>query len=356
MLDKTSFEPLYQQIKRDIEEKIIAGTIQQGEKLMSESEMVQHYKVGRATVRMALSELVSSGYLRKEKGLGTFCNAVPVRDQQENIDVILNTSDTYFIPFFLSGISRVLNKRGRKLILHDGMDSMDVMAQTVNQILNRGTDGIILQPYTGAGKISKACREAILRCQSMNVPLITIDGKFKSIDTACIMNNDNRGGKMATSHLIQMGHKNILGLFRFRYKDSAFRAAGYAEAVLEAGLTQYTLDADQTTQDDWIAYIKQNHITAIVCYNDLLAVECYHCLNKEGYKIPDDISIVGYDNTELSVAALPKMTTVTHPKDIMGEQAATFLLDWIDGITHPPYQFCYQPELIQRDSVKTHTK
>lgn len=352
MVDRNSYEPLYRQIKRDIEEQILNGTIKIGDKLMSETEMLKYYQCGRTTIRNALTELVMSGCLRKVQGFGTFCAALPKRSAPKNIDVFLNTADTYFIPYFLAGISRVLNERNCSLILHDTLDSMDTIAQTLEQVLDRGTNGVIIQPYTGPGEVSPKCRNAINRCAEMGIPLITIDGKFKGIDTACIMNNDNRGGMMATQHLIQMGHKNILGLFRNRYKDSSFRAAGYQDAMTGAGLTPHILEADAIVPNDWIRYIKEKEITAIVCYNDLLAVDCYHALTKAGLRIADDISIVGYDNTELSSTSLPKITSVTHPKDLMGEQAAAFLLDWIEGNATPPYHFMFQPELIKRDSVR----
>lgn len=352
MVDRNSYEPLYRQIKRDIEEQILQGKIKIGDKLMSETEMLNYYNCGRTTIRNALSELVMSGCLRKEQGCGTFCAALPKRDVPKNIDVFLNTADTYFIPYILSGISRVLNERNCNLILHDTLDSMDTIAQTLMQVIERGTDGVIVQPYTGPEEISGNCRWAINRCAEMGIPLITIDGKFKGMDTACIMNNDNRGGLMATEHLIKMGHKNILGIFRNRYKDSSFRAAGYREAMEQAGYVAHVLDADATSEADWIRYIKQENITAVVCYNDPLAVECYHVLNGAGLRVYEDISVVGYDNTELSSTSLPKITSITHPKDIMGEQAASFLLDWLDGRVAPPYHFMFQPELIKRDSVR----
>lgn len=352
MVDRNSYEPLYRQIIRDIEEQILNGTIKIGDKLMSETEMLKHYNCGRTTIRNALSELVLSGCLKKEQGFGTFCVALPKRDVPKNIDVFLNTADTYFIPYFLSGISRVLNERNCNLILHDTLDSMETIAQTLVQVVERGTDGVIIQPYTGPEEISENCRAAINQCAERDIPLITIDGKFKGMDTACIMNNDNRGGLMATEYLIQMGHRNILGIFRNRYKDSSFRSAGYQEAMAQEGLVPHVLDADATNAEKWIQYIKENEITAVVCYNDPLAVECYHALNGAGMRVYDDISVVGYDNTELSVTSLPKITSVTHPKDIMGEQAASFLLDWLDGCVAPPYHFMFQPELIKRDSVR----
>ena len=96
MVDRNSFEPLYFQVKRDIQEQILSGKIKIGDKLMSESEMICYYNVGRVTIRNALAELVSSGCLRKEQGLGTFCVALPRMEDRKNIDVLLNTGDRIF--------------------------------------------------------------------------------------------------------------------------------------------------------------------------------------------------------------------------------------------------------------------
>ena len=124
------------------------------------------------------------------------------------------------------------------------------------------------------------------------------------------------------------------------------------EAMKKAALTPHIIDADITAPEDWVQYIKTEQITAVVCYNDLLAVECYHALSSAGLRVYEDVSVVGYDNTELSSTALPKITSITHPKDIMGEQAASFLLDWLEGRAEPGYHFMFQPELIRRDSVR----
>ena len=352
MIDRNSYEPLYYQIKTDIEQQILDGRIKIGDKLMSETQMLQHYNVGRMTVRNALAELVATGCLRKEQGLGTFCAALPKRGDRRNIDVMLNAADTLFTPYFLSGIGRVLDARKCNLILHDTLDSMDTIAQALEQTLERGTDGIILQPCTGAQEVTQACARAIGKCSEMKIPLITIDGKFKGIDTACIMNNDDHGGFMATDYLIQMGHTHILGLFRNRYKDSAYRKKGYLLAMEKAGLQPKMLDADTTAPEEWIDFIRREHITAIVCYNDYLAAKCYHCFDRCGIRVGEDISVVGFDNTEVSRTSIPRITTVTHPKDVMGQEAATFLLDWIEGKAEPPYQYVFLPDLVCRESVR----
>ena len=352
MIDRTSYEPMYHQIKCDIEEQILDGRIKIGDKLMSEAEMIRHYQVGRVTIRNALAELVANGCLRKEQGLGTFCVALPKRGEQRNIDVMLNTVDTYFTPYFLSGIGRVLNARGYNLILHDTRDTMDSIAQILMQLLDRGTDGIILQPYTGNQKVLPECADAIRLCAERKVPLITIDGQFVGLESSCILNDDEQGCYLAAQHLIRMGHKDILGLFRNRRRDSSLRTAGFCRAIEEAGLPVRILDADTAPAEEWVRMIREEAVTGIVCYNDYLAVECYHCFDKYGIQVGKDVSVIGFDDTELSSTSIPRITTVSHPKDIMGEQAAMYLTDWIEGKTEPPYHHVFQPKLVSRESVR----
>lgn len=352
MVDRSRHEPLYLQIRLDIEKKIIDGTINVGDKLMSESEMIAYYKVGRVTIRAALAELVSQGILRKEQGLGTFCAKVPQAIEPKCIDVLLDMHNTYFVPYFLSGINRTLKDYNYEIRIHDTEDSTETIATILNRIRINQTDGIILQPYTGREAPTEECVQAVLSCQNDQIPIITIDGKFRGIETPCVMNDDICGGYLAAQHLIQNGHKKILGLFRMRYKDSEFRRVGYEKAMKEAGLEPQLLDADTASSEQIVAAVKEEGITAIVCYNDLLALDCYHLCAKVGLVVGEDISIVGYDNTVLAESTLPQMTSVTHPKESMGVKVAGILLEMMNGTVQNSYRFMYTPNMVERASVK----
>lgn len=352
MIDQKSHMPLYLQVRQDLEQKMLSGEIKIGDKLQSEKEMTAHYKVGRMTIRNALSELVSKGYLKKDQGLGTFCIKIPEQVSSNTIDLLLDMKNVSFIPYFLSGINRVTKSRNCEIRVHDTADSMDTIASLLEEIMNRGTDGVIIQPYTGRDEITPGCKQALELFMKQGIPLVTIDGKFRNVDTPCVMNDDVRGGYIATQHLISMGHKNILGYFRERYKDSSFRANGYDQAMQEAELTPRHLNADTTEPEQLVAYLRDNGITAMVCYNDNLVIDCYHIFDKYGLKIGEDISIVGYDDTEFAVSVLPPFTSVTHPKDVMGETTANILLKMIEADELKYYRHVFSPSLIERASVR----
>ena len=195
MIDRKSFEPMYQQIKRDIEQQILSGQIKIGDKLMSETEMLEHYHVARMTVRAALTELVNNGCLAKERGRGTFCVALP-RQAKKSIDVLLDTGDNYFAPYFLSGIGRVLDREGYQLVLNDTRDNVEMFEKLLQQIISRGTSGIIIQPYRRVQDISEELLQELESCQAAGIPVVTIDGKFRDQDLVGYMTDDVYGGRL----------------------------------------------------------------------------------------------------------------------------------------------------------------
>ena len=96
---------------------------------------------------------------------------------------------------------------------------------------------------------------------------------------------------------------------------------------------------------------KKNRPTAIVCYNDQIAIQVIEAIRRSNLKLPEDISLVGYDNSNLAVATEVKLTTIKHPKEEMGKRVAHMIVDMINGKIGKPC-FVYQPELVVRSSCK----
>lgn len=353
MVDRNSYEPLYQQIKRDIEEQILSGKIQIGDKLMSESEMLSCYSVGRMTVRAALAAMVSNGCLKKERGRGTYVIAKPKQAARFNIDVLVNTSDADFIPYFLTGISRALDKHDCNILLHNTMDSLDTIESILALVLQRGSNGILLQPETSLNNTTPNLRELLNACTEADIPIVTMDGKIRDMDVIGFMTDDVLGGRLAAQCLIDLGHRNIVGLFRNQFRDSSFRARGYSEAMKDAGLTPQLIDADSEYQAELCDLIQSGSITGIVCYNDYLVAECYHSFLEQGIRVPQDVSVVGYDDTETAMSTIPRITSITHPKDHMGEDAANCLMQLIHKEPISTRLHLYTPTLVTRASTRS---
>ena len=352
MVDRNSMEPLYVQVKNHIITSIENGTLKIGDKLMSENEMLKFYGVGRVTIRNALSELVSEGCLRKEQGLGTFVMAYPKKAKRLNIDVLLDAGDTYFVPaYMLKGISPVLEQNNCNLLMHDTKHDGRHIVELLNDILDRGTDGVLLAPVQG--HYAQTEMEAVLeKFRRADIPVVAILGTMPLEHVISLTIDDRYGTEIATRYLLECGHRKILGLFHEKDRDPTRRAQGFRNAFRGVG------DAEiyEITNADWSAevleLVRSGKITAIQCYNDHVAVECLRLLVENGIRVPQDISLIGFDDTEIAQNSIPRLTSMNHPKDQLGRAAAEAVLRKIHHPQETIESVTYRPGLVIRQSVR----
>lgn len=354
MGNRTSKGLLYQQVKDDIISKIESGEIAIGDKLMSETEMMHYYKVGRVTVRTALSSLEAMGCLRKERGVGTFCLDRPVTVKQLNIDLILNCNDTYLVPYLLAGINSVLETKHVNLLIHNNKNTIEDTENILQAVLARGTDGVIFQqpPMESGGGILPL--KVLQLYRRFNIPTICICGKaYGSCVNLAI--DDKYGAYNAAQYLIECGHKRILGVFpkldygvKNRHDSIVQATAGAPDVSFYAlSVTSISKEAERL-----LAAVREHQISAVIGYNDFYAVQCMHILQENGYRVPEDISIIGFDDSALAMSAVPQLTTIAHPKDHMGADAAKTIQLLINGTMKSFSDTIYRPELIIRQSVR----
>lgn len=357
-MEKNGAQPLYLQIKNDILQAIESGKIRVGDKLMSENEMLRHYGVGRMTVRSALAELVAEGCIKKEQGLGSFCVGLPRKERRLNIDVLVNSGDTYFVPYLLKGISEVLEKNNCNLLLHDTRNSAAQTAKLLRDIRANGPDGVLLQhPSFGSEEEWLQLRQSLTLCQA-GTPLLMMLGGEGLPCTASLTIDDSYGARTAARYLLDCGHRRILGLFHRPEFYSKARVDAMQEVFgSRADVQLFMIEGEQPYEPELLQLLRREKITAIQCYNDRLAAECIRLLAENGYRVPEDLSVIGYDNTELSMHTVPPMTTVSHPKDHLGYDAAQMLLTIIrSGESAGQGDVLYRPELVIRRSVRDLTK
>ena len=351
MIDRNSMEPLYVQVKNHIITSIENGELKIGDKLMSENEMLKFYGVGRVTIRNALSELVAEGCLRKEQGLGTFVMAYPKRAKRLNIDVLLDAGDTYFAPaYMLKGISPVLEQNNCNLLMHDTKHDNHHIVQLLENILDRGTDGVLVAPVSRSWS-SQEMIDVLNRYKRAEIPVVVMLGKMPCDSVISLNIDDEYGTEIATRYLLECGHRKILGLFHEKDRNPARRVQGFRRAFRDVP------DAEvyEITEPNWAAgvmeLVRNRKITAIQCYNDHIAVECLRLLVENGIRVPQDISLVGFDDSEIAQNSIPRLTTMTHPKDHLGRAAAEAVLRQIRNPQEKLEDVTYRPGLVIRQSV-----
>ena len=196
----------------------------------------------------------------------------------------------------------------------------------------------------------------------LQIPYVFIQGTYPQMkEKSNIIMDDVQGGYLLTKYLIDLGHKNIVGIFKIDDTQGTARHKGYIMALNEAGI-QYNPDLVITfhTEDRAkkpAAVIEQfmkekRNMDAVVCYNDQIALEVINVLNSYGMKVPENISVTGYDNSLISESGPVKLTTVSHPKERLGEMAAMLLLEKINHVSDEESKVprVVAPELIVRES------
>jgi LacI family transcriptional regulator len=232
----------------------------------------------------------------------------------------------------------------------DGAQQQDAIHRLEENVV----DGIILTPAAAHG--------ASLADLARRVPLVLLNREILEPVSADIVLNDNAGGAyLATSHLLQKGHQRIAYVTARREISTVReRLRGYSSALLAAGIEpddRLIARAEITVEDAAAATADLLRLdprpTAILAYNDFMAVGVLSALRSAGLTVPQDVAIVGYDDIVYAPYLQVPLTTVAQQTLEMGRAAATILLNRLGGDESPPQRIVLAPSLVVRESSGT---
>ena len=221
-------------------------------------------------------------------------------------------------------------------------------------ITERNFDGIII-----AGKVSRDLIYSILK---YDMPLVFVDYSLINGDYPTILTDNIKGGVLATNYLIENGHKNIAFIGgEISHPSIMERLQGYKLALESAKLKSN--DQVVITNDDYLSrqngcsaaeilLNRRKDITAIFAANDTTAIGVMQCLNNKGIKVPDDISVIGFDDVQADLLLDPPLTTIRVRKIDMGTEAIQLLLGIINKENIKAKKILVPVELIVRESTK----
>ena len=351
----------YYTLMEELKQAIMSGSIKPGEKLPSENELSDRYHISRHTVRKALSILINEGYIEAEHGRGTFCSqSMGHMKNSRNVAVVTTYISDYIFPRLIQGMDKVLTENGYSIILKNTANSRTKEERVLEDILTKDIEGLIIEP----SKSQIYCKHTNLYAMldQYEIPYVFIQGVYSQmIDKPHILMDDCKGGYMVTKHLIDAGHRKILGIFKADDFQGKERHKGYVKALQEAGIA-YDPDMvvwfhteDRKTKPAMMMelFLEQKvEMDAVVCYNDQIAIEVIRCLQRNGLRVPEDISVTGYDNSVIAEGTVG-LTTITHPQEKLGEMAAELLLEKIRKVPEEKSRIprLIQPELIVRGST-----
>ena len=350
--------PKYMTLVNWIKQQIIDGGLKDGDKFYSENELASMFSLSRQTVRQAVGILEQERIVERRRGSGTYIihGAQPRGERTMNIGVISTYLGDYIFTSIIQGIEKVLTKGGYSMQLAFTHNKVENETRALRVMLEKNVDGIIVEP-TKSG-LPNPNHGLYREIQEKGIPLIFFNAYYPDLPFAHVSLDDRQAGRMAAQCLLDAGHRRIAGIFQSDDLQGHLRYAGYVDALQQAGVEIRSQDILWFTTED-IQYIPEDFhrirrafkdCTGLVCYNDQIAFQVYRELRKLGYNLPQDLSVVGIDNSELATLCEVPLTSVTHPAQQLGKTAAANLLHLIDN---PQFDATvdFAPTLVERDSV-----
>ena len=259
-------------------------------------------------------------------------------------------------PFFaemLATMEAQLADRGDAIFINNHNDSMKNQRRFVTTLMEHGADGLILSPALGT---TEADLEAFRQSDSAVVLIVR-----SILDTSLdyVINNDPECMNLATTHLLKLGHKNILMLGgKVGTTTADGRYQGFVSAMTDAGYSpgrEAWIDGPSKRLESHFA-IKRlwdsgaPRPTAIACFNDLVAFGAMSALSQLGLEVGRDVAVVGIDDTDEAQVSSPPLTTVTNNAQVIGREAVDVLFNRLTNPKAPPIQKKLVPYISIRES------
>lgn len=351
--------PKYEQVKEVLRSRIQHGELQVGERLPSEHELMEALKVSRHTVRQAVGDLVAEGWLDRRHGSGTFVLRQSGGGRRNRlVGVVTTFISEYIFPSIVRGIERHLSEHGYGVILASTDNRRDREPDALALMLEREVSGLIVEPAQSAlpGNL-KVYREIAAR----SIPLVMINGNYPGLAVPTVTVDDYGGGYRVAEHLIDLGHADIAMILKGDDVQGIRRGEGAMAAMRSHGIVPraewtcwYTTVERETLPAEFLRRLLASPVrpTALLCYNDQVALHMLPVLEQAGLRVPEDISITGFDDSSLLATAGVPLTTVSHPKEELGRQAAELVVRLMEeGAPAYRQSVCYLTDVVARSST-----
>lgn len=327
-----------------LREFIFQNTGQGIYKLPSEHELCVQYHVSRQTVRAALHLLTEEGLIEKRRGSGSFSTGLGTREN--TIGIIVNHADEYTTPVLLADLKSVFREKGYSAQIYSTYSKIAMEREILENLKTTPIRGLIVEGTKTA--LPNPNLDLYEHLMGKGVSILFVGGNYPALASAFYIKDDNYyGGYLLAKHLIQQGHTQIAGIFKIDDIQGLERYSGFVTALRDFKITVtedlilwYTsakLEALQTKSDTGflISFLRKNKslCSAIICHNDEIAYWMIRELRYANIRVPEDMSIVSFDNSYMSDLDSIRITTLSHGRHELGKTAASSLLRMIQGET-----------------------
>ena len=234
-------------------------------------------------------------------------------------------------PFFASlasGVDKIAREKNMQLLLSTALVTAESEMQAINLLIERRCDVMVVHS-------KKLSDQVLIELSSKVSGLVLIDRYIEEIAHRCVWLDNLEGGKIAARHLLALEHKNFACISsKYQIDDPKLRLQGFqnelkaSDIEIDPALIEYgepTLQGGELAAQKLLASGKS--FSAVFVYNDAMAIGAISTLEDNGFKVPSDISVLGFDDVLLSSYSRPKLSTLNYPIEEMAMQAANMSLE-----------------------------
>jgi DNA-binding LacI/PurR family transcriptional regulator len=347
-LAEDSFISLHAQLHNQLRQLIHSGRWPNASRIPSENELTSHLNISRSTVRLALQQTELEGLIERIAGRGTFVSFTAKNDHKSRlIAFVTGGIDAENHLLMLNGAEQELRPHGYQIVFSTAKNQ-DEELEILEHVIKDNIAGVLL--WANA-KAAQSPGLNLNRYKQLPIPIVLMDRKISGFDCDCVTSDNYGGAKALMQHLVGLGHKHIvflshemMGLFpimeRFRAYCEVMEVAGLptsepwiigkhdieisASYALQSSVDKKSLELQQIR--DYMLNAEPRP-TAIFALNDWLAVFALRAMKQLELKVPDDISIAGFDDIDLAPHLEVPLTTVAQNPFAIGKKAAIILLD-----------------------------
>lgn len=279
------------------------------------------------------------------------------RQKSATIGVVIPSITNMFFPEVISGIESYLKDKALSILLTCTNNDAEEEKRCINNLVSRNVSGIIV-----IGPNTKNITNKFYNNIAVKLPIVFINGHNTETNISYVSNDEAAGAKLALEYLLKNNHRNILFVrgedsYSYDIKEAVYKEVMLSNNIFHKdniinignGNSGNTVD---NTVNIFLSVLVNTSITAVFACNDLMAVGVLNACKKLNLNVPNDLSIVGYDNISISKYVEPKLTTMDQNMFMLGTNAGELLMDKIKCDNKYSKRIILNNYLIERDTVK----
>lgn len=356
VINNKSSVPKYFQLQTWLQDRIEQGYYSTNDKIPTENELVKLSGLSRATVRKSLRNLENNGFIIRKKRIGSFVKKLKKSSNYgKTVGLLVPDIRSGYAPILARGAEDEAVKNDISLVLCNTDDNPRQASYHIERLIKLSVSGVIYIPVAATDRKNI---QIISKLKKANIPIVLADRGIKNLDLDLVTTNNFKGSRQITQYLIDKGHKKIAFLSNKLYSTERLRYDGFVSKMMEKNLpvnkNVAILDKSAFNVNNYLEHAHQilknrKNFTAVYAGHDRIALLFYAAAKNLGLSVPQDFSIVGYDNMPLTTVSL---TTMHQPIYEMGQESIKLIITRMKNKNANIKNIILNSNLVERSSVK----